>query len=137
MPAVDQCEPQVIRAFEKAGWQVIANPLSFSFRNTFIYADLHLQNLNQQTEMMVAEVKCFPSSRSQLDELYHAIGQYHVYREAISENGYDMPLYLVVPQAIYKGLLSATIIENTLKRAKIDLVIVHLGVEEITQWIIW
>lgn len=47
MPATDQCEPQVIRAFDKAGWDVTDQPYSLRLdvgRNNFIHADLRLKN---------------------------------------------------------------------------------------------
>jgi hypothetical protein len=46
MPALDHCQPAVVRALEKAGWLVIDQPLTI--RNVIgrrhIYADLRLKH---------------------------------------------------------------------------------------------
>ena len=58
MPALDVCEPQMIRALEKAGWQIIGKtlPIYLEYKRV-VYADLSLQRAQQQ--IIVVEVKCF------------------------------------------------------------------------------
>lgn len=82
MPALDQCEPQVIRALQKAGWVVTHQPLQIRVsRNEAVYADLRLIQPAVKQTIIIVEVKCFAGKRSLLDEFYHAVGQYIVYRE--------------------------------------------------------
>ena len=81
MPAQDACEPQIIRALEKAGWQMIARTVPIYLEHKrVVYADLSLQRERQQ--IIVVEVKCFSEKRPLLDQFYHAVGQYLFYRNA-------------------------------------------------------
>jgi hypothetical protein len=134
MPAIDHCEPQVIRAFEKAGWAVIQRPLTIRLsRERRVYADLLLEH--QAQKIIIVEVKCFTSGQSTLDELYHAIGQYMVYQAGLDTLGYVQPLYLVLPLIIYESLSNLEAIRLILTRAKIKVIVVDLDREEITVWL--
>lgn len=85
MPAIDSCEPQMIRAFQKANWSIGDQPFAIRLaeKRDHVFADLRLINRSDNAQIVVIEVKCFPDSRSQLDEFYHAVGQYLVYRSAL------------------------------------------------------
>lgn len=102
LPALDQCEPQIIRAFEKIGWIIVKKPYPViiaqkGIRTLFAYLLLKLGN----KFLIVVEVKCFPDSRSIIDELYHTIGQYIMYRNALKLAQQEMPLYLAIPAPPY------------------------------------
>jgi hypothetical protein len=51
--------------------------------------------------IIVVEVKCFDSTRTQLDEFYQAVGQYVSYRNALTINDMHLPVYLSVPLSVY------------------------------------
>jgi hypothetical protein len=138
VPAIDTCEPQVIRALEKAGWVVTDRPYAIRIypKQGFVYADLRLRNRQQQTELVVIEVKCFLDNRPPLDEFYHAVGQYIYYRNALHLDNQALPLYLAVPLSVYNTFIQRDIVQATLKDAKINLVVVDLDAEAIAQWII-
>jgi hypothetical protein len=134
MPAIDACEPQVIRAFEKAGWVVIQRPLTIRLSSKRrVFADLVMEQQAQQ--IIVVEVKCFSSGEKVLDQLYHAIGQYMVYQAGLDRIGYDHPLYLILPFPVYTKLAPLEPIQTTLSRAKIRIIVVDLEREEITSWL--
>jgi hypothetical protein len=63
MPAIDDCEPQMIRALEKSGWRVIDHPLTL--RNVLgrnhVYADLRLEQIVTGQQIIVVEVNAFPT----------------------------------------------------------------------------
>jgi hypothetical protein len=44
MPRPDDCEPQIIKALEKAGWKLIAHPYTIAsgVEGRYVYADLRL-----------------------------------------------------------------------------------------------
>lgn len=137
MPAIDQCEPQVIRAFGKADWTVIQQPVSIPLRPGYVHADLRLQHQQRQTNIIVVEVKCFPESRSVRDEFYHAIGQYLFYRALLKARGDSSDLYLTVPHEVYQRFFMDNLIQSILEDDKIQVVVVNLADEEITQWVTW
>jgi hypothetical protein len=82
MPAIDECEPQMLRALAKDDWAVINQPLTLrsGIARKQLFADLYLQKMTTKEQIIVVEIKCFPESRSRIDKFYHAIGQYQVYR---------------------------------------------------------
>lgn len=138
MPAIDQCEEQVVRALEKSGWLVTHRPFAIRINKSragYVYADLRLrEEINNQT-IIVVEVKCFASSRTQLDEFYQAVGQYMTYRNALAINDIRFPVYLSVPQSVYTTFFQIPLIVAVVAEAQIKLVVVDLGKEEVVEWI--
>jgi hypothetical protein len=137
VPALDNCEPQIIRALDKDGWLVIDHPLTIrnALGRNHVYADLRLRQTNTGQQIIVVEVKCFPDARSVLEEFYHAIGQYQVYRNALELNQMDVPLYLAVPLPVYADFFQRTLIQKTLGEVKVKLLVVDLENEVIVQWV--
>jgi hypothetical protein len=81
MAAHDKCEPQVVKALEKAGWSVDPNPLCMRVgRNERFVADLLVRNAADGSLIIIVEVKCFPESTSELQEFYTAVEQYMISR---------------------------------------------------------
>lgn len=119
MPAIDQCEPQVIRAFEKAGWIIINQPFTIRVAaHEGIIADLRLQSTITAEEIIVIEVKCFADERSWLDDFYRAVGQYLVYRNGTALLGLSSPLFLAIPNNVYETFFQRKMIQATIKDVK-------------------
>lgn len=143
MPAADLCEPPIIRALEKAGWEILRkqHPIRLGRlqgkRRELVYADLLLQRLwdGQLRQIIVVEIKCFPANRAWLDELYHAIGQYIIYRASLERQEIGQPLYLAVPNFVYDTFLTQPTIQAATKDAKIKLIVVDLEQEDIVSWL--
>lgn len=139
MPAIDRCEPQIVRALEKDGWSVTHQPFAIRIDKTrggYVFADLRLQNQQSGQSAIVVEVKCFGSTRTFLDEFYQAIGQYTVYRNALALNNIQSTVYLAIPDAVYRTLFQQTLIATVLRDIHVNIVVVDLKKEEITQWIL-
>ena len=138
MPALDQCEPQVVRALEKAGWRVTNQPFAIRIdktRASYIYADLRLTKTKTQETAIVVEVKCFADSRNWLDEFYRAVGQYVAYRIALALNGIAVPIYLAVPFPVYIEFFPKPLIESMMQDVYMNLIVINLETEEIVLWI--
>lgn len=135
MPAIDQCEPQIIRALAKAGWHILKRqyPLRLGWNRGAVFADLRLQRGTDQ--ILVVEIKCFPEQLSQLEEFYHAVGQYMLYRNALKINNIQEPIYLAIPLTIYHTFFQVEAIQSTLEDAKIKLIVVNVDAEEIVAWV--
>ena len=138
MPAIDQCEQQVIRALEKDGWSVTHQPFAIridKIRGGYIYADLRLRQKQGDRTVIVVEVKCFASTRTLLDEFYQALGQYVVYRNALIINNMKVAVYLSVPADVYQTFFQKSLMRSVLQDMQVNLVVVDLDKEEFVQWI--
>lgn len=136
MPAIDSCEPQVMRAFQKAGWGLLYKPyIVRAGTERGIYIDLCLRHQVNNSLLLMVEVKCFPASRSVLDEFYHAMGQYLFYRNVLKLNNIEIPIYLTIPDFVFERLSSQAAFQMTLQESGVKWVIVNLETEEIEKWV--
>jgi hypothetical protein len=136
MPAIDVCEPAVIRALEKAGWVVTNRPFYIRFqepKSDYIFADLRLQQIDSEKTIIVAEVKCF--EQSLLDEFYRAVGQYILYRQALCLQRIDAPIYLAVPLTVYETFFQKPVIAASVTDVQMKVIVVNLEKEEVARWI--
>lgn len=99
LPALDHCEPQVLRALYKQGWHVVDKPLPLRVEQgqRYLFADARLQNINTQEAVIIIEIKCFANLRTLMDDLYSAIGQYLVYLNGLELNNVKDSLFLTMP----------------------------------------
>lgn len=133
--ALDSCEPEIIRAFERAGWFVDDKPHHIALNNRDLFADLRLRSGDNLREIVVIEVKCFNDPDDDLPEIYHATGQYLMYRLAMDTLGdQHIPLYLALPEAAYERFRFEPIFLMLFNQAGVKLVIVDLEREVIVQW---
>jgi hypothetical protein len=137
MPALDKCEPQVLNAFRRDGWQVVAKPFVLSTQNRNVYADFSLQRGNNGTreQIIVVEVKCFTTPEQDFAELYGAVGQYRFYRQLLNSKHLDLPLFLAIPEHAYHRLIDNEDIRLFIQNSHIKLVLVDLEQEVIVKWI--
>lgn len=138
MPAIDQCEPQIVEALKKAGWQVTHQPFAIKVqrnRSGYIFADLRLENVQSSDPIIVVEIKCFSSTRTILEEFYQAIGQYLVYRNALESRQSSIPVYLAVPSDAYDNFFRQPLIQSVATDISLRLIVVDLEKEVIIRWI--
>jgi hypothetical protein len=136
MPAIDNCEPQVIRAMEKADWTVTHKNFGIRVgKEATVFADLRLINQENNISIIVVEIKYFPDTRTTLSEFHHALGQYIWYRNALMLKGLDLPLYLAVPAKIYDTFFQRATTQSVISDAKIKLIVIDMEREKILQWL--
>lgn len=136
MPAIDECQTQMIRALAKEGWQITHQPFAIRISKTEgVYADLRLQHHHQEQAIIIVEVKCFPETRSLLDEFYHTIGQYVLYRQALAFKNIQTPLFLAIPRHAFIQLSNRPIMANVINEIHVKIVVVDLADEEVVLWI--
>lgn len=75
MAAIDSCEPQVIRALQKDGWQILYKPHSIRLSNRQVFADFSVWRIegNHTVEAVILEVKCFTDATDDLENFYTAV----------------------------------------------------------------
>jgi hypothetical protein len=136
VPASDICLPQVLRALENDGWQIVVQNEHYRIDKRSIFVDLRAERLeNGSSEtILLAEVKCFSEKESWTTDLYTAIGQYLVYVGLLRKLSVNIPLYLVIPEAIYNTVFDA-VVRQIIKQHDIKMIIVNLETEAITQWL--
>jgi hypothetical protein len=138
MPAIDHCEAQVIRAFEKANWVVTHQPFAIRVhqqRAGYVYADLRLRHQADKQTVIVVEVKCFGNNRTFLDDFYQAVGQYVSYRNALHLNNIENPVYLSIPLKTFETAFQIPLVQAVLADMQMKCVVIDLNKEEIVQWI--
>ena len=135
MPAVDVCQPQIIRALEKDGWHVLSRQSRFMVEGRLIYIDLHAyrQVNGSQEEIFLAEVKCFADDAQYTHDLYTALGQVVMYRAILDARNVHTPLYLVIPYHAYERVFDS-IAQNVLKHNQVGLLVVDLDEERVMVW---
>src|SRR5688572_7976880 len=136
MPTLDVCHDQVLRAFQKDGWQVVQSPSRVYVEPRYVYIDARLSRgtNGRREQVMLLEIKCFPDEDSTTRDFYTAIGQYLLYRAMIRELGWEYPLYLSVPASIFE-LVFDTSAMRVVRESQIKIVVVDIETETITQWI--
>jgi hypothetical protein len=138
MPASDSCEAAVIRALDKAGWAVEERNYAIRIPNTkprrYVFADLRLIDKQTQRENLVVEIKCFAKNRPLLDEFYHALGQYLVYRTLLQSKRPSVKTYLCIPLDAEQRLLKLSIVRTILKQFAVDYIVVDIEREVVVRW---
>lgn len=139
MAAIDICEPQIIHALEKAGWQISEKPFTLRLDDRTVFADFSVRRVKhdgQFEEVIVLEVKCFTHPKNDLPEFYTAIGQYEFYRATLKLVGIEFPLYLAIPETAFGRLNGDASVRQVIRSSNIHIVVVDTEREEIIQWII-
>lgn len=136
MPAIDNCDPSILRALEKEGWSLIRRHylIRLGKQRSAVYADMYLEK--NPEKILIVEIKCFADKRQVLDNFYHSVGQYMVYFNAlrIANENVDA-LYLALPTTAYQYFEERDALMQTIKYAKIKLIIVNLETEVVEQWL--
>lgn len=137
MSAIDSCEPQIIRALRKQGWQIDQKPFVIRTEIRYVLADFSVQKRanGQFEQIVIVEVKCFTNPQTDLVEFYAAVGQYLFYRSAMYAEGKEAPLFLAVPSQVYLRLQREQAVLLTLQNNHVKLIIVDIDREEVEQWI--
>lgn len=135
MPAIDTCQPQVIRALERDGWRIHGTNVFRYHDERHIFIDIEaVHGANGSTrQILLAEVKCFFNESDFAREIYIAIGQYMIYRALLDKAGDSRPLYLAMPISAYQKLFDSAILQ-AISYAKMRLILVDLVKEEIIEW---
>lgn len=136
MSAIDHCEEETIRAFQKGGWHVRDKPFFIRVTDGNLRADVSFERRgnDQFEQIIVVEIKCFTDFQRDLVEFYKAVGQYQTYRAALRLNDLPAGLYLTIPQDAYHRFEKRPEFMETLRDARINYVIIDLEHEEIVQW---
>ena len=134
MPAKDRYHDTVVNALRKAGWTQITEQLGIIVEDRRLWIDIRAAQEVEQLAVFI-EIKGFENMPSPVEYLAQATGKYALYRAALDYLQIDLPLYMAVPDAAYRGILSEEIGKQTLKRGGVRLLVFDPEREEIIAWI--
>ena len=134
MPAKGRYHDAVVHALTKAGWIVTAEQVAVILGERRLWIDLEAAKMSERLAILV-EVKGFEKMPSPVDYLADAVGKYVLYRAALDYGGVTTPLFLAVPTAAYKGILSEDIGQQVISKADVNLIVFDPVEEEIVLWI--
>lgn len=136
MPAKDLYHNAVKNALIKDGWRITHDPLRLKWGIKDMYVDFGAERIfsaEKAGQKIAVEVKSFVGA-SDLNDLENALGQYLVYRSVITRTEPDRPLYLAIPQAVFKELLSEPLGQIIRADYPVSLIVFSEKNEEIVQW---
>ena len=137
MPAKDIYHNQVKNALIKDGWTITDDPLILSIGKRDLFVDLGADKLiaaEKANRRIAVEVKSFVS-KSQVNDLENAVGQYVVYNQILLEKQDERVLYLAIRSSSYEDIFEEPLGKIFLKRKIISLIVFDEEEETILQWI--
>lgn len=126
----------VVRALIKANWRILKEQQYLSIGTIDdniqrLYIDIKAQH--QDNQIVLIEVKGL--ANSPIHDLMQLVGQYLVYRAALDYLENDTPLYIAIPDALYRIILGNPPGRQVIEKAAIPFVIYDPVKEELLQWI--
>jgi hypothetical protein len=134
LPAKDRYHDTVIRSLHKAGWILITEQVAIIVEDRRLWIDIRASKQTEDLAILI-EVKGFEGMPSPIEYLANATGKYAMYRAALDYLQIDLPLYMAVPDAAYRGILSEEIGQQTLRHNRVRLLVFDPEREEIVRWI--
>lgn len=119
------------------GWAITADPLKLSIGRHKLYVDLGASRdpiaAERDGERIAVEIQSFVS-RSQIDDLHHAVGQFVVYRALLRRQDPDRTLYLAVPQPVADDIFAEQIGEVVIADLGLRLAVFDPVTRRFTRW---
>lgn len=137
MSTRDLFHDSVKKALQKDGWEITHDPYRIEFGDIEYRIDLGAEKIIAATkagEKIAVEVKSFVS-QSKTYELHNAFGQFNNYIVALEELEPDRKLYLAIPDYIYENFFKKELIQKTINRYHIKLILVDVKINKVTSWI--
>jgi hypothetical protein len=137
MPKKDTFHDCVRQALEKDGWTITHDPMRFRWKGRTLWPDLGIEKVlaaEKGTEKIAVEIKSFTSGTI-LTDFYEAVGQYDIYRVALSELDQERLVVLAVTQNVYDAFLVSDFAQTVLKLKNIPLLVYNIENETIVKWI--
>jgi hypothetical protein len=123
-------------AMRKDGWTITHDPLKVRWKKRDLKIDLGAEQLvaaEKDSEKIAVEIKSFVGAND-LDDLYHAIGQFILYRKALRVVEPDRTLFLAIPEEAYALLFRDAEGESLRQEENIKLLVFNKATEEIVLW---
>jgi len=132
----DKYHDNVRAALEKEGWVITHDPyfIRLGKRRGFIDLGAEIIGATRGIEKIAVEIKSF-SGLSEVDDFEDALGQFLLYKPALSLKEPDRPLFLAMPRDFYSNLFDDVYFQEVLKIYEMRLIIYDAAQNSIEQWI--
>jgi hypothetical protein len=137
MPKRDIYHNQVRHALEKEGWTITHDPMRFRWKGRTLWPDLGIEKViaaERGTEKIAVEIKSFTNAALLVD-FYEALGQYDIYKAALSELDEERMVILAVSQEAYASFISTEFAQTILLMKSIPILVYDIESETIVKWI--
>lgn len=137
MPAKDIYHDIVRRALEKDGWTITHDPLRLQAGIHKMFVDLGAEKLlaAEKGERKIAvEIKSFVS-KSEINDLENALGQFILYKDVLEETEVQRTLFLAIRQSVFVSIFEDEIGKILLRKKRVNLIVFDELSEEVLQWI--
>ena len=127
----------VRRALETDGWTITHDPLVVPFGDHNLFVDLGAERMlaaEKADRKIAVEIKSF-LSRSPVEDLERALGQYVLYHALLRRDQPARALFLAVPNRAFEGILSSLLGRLLVEEQHIRLIVFEPDMETIVQWI--
>ncbi len=137
MPAKDIYHDTVKNALIKDGWTITHDPLKLQYGKRKLFVDLGAERLIaavKDSQEIAVEIKSF-ISKSQMDDLENALGQYILYENVLSVVEPNRELYLAVADNVFETVFEDAIGQLLIKNENLKICVLNPEMEEIIRWI--
>lgn len=139
MPARNRHHDTVVAGLIADGWTITADPLTVSIGSRQLFVDLAAERAvtvaaERDGRRIAVEVQSFVS-RSNMDDLHRAVGQFVVYRTVLKDTHADHVLYLAVDEGTFGGVSSEPLGEMVIAELPLRLVVFRTSDGGIVRWI--
>lgn len=136
MAARDKYHKEVRLALEKEGWRITHDPYFIRLGKRKGFIDLGAETIGAERglEKIAVEIKSF-SGVSDVDEFEDALGQFLLYKLALSRKEPERMLYLAMPRDFYNSLFDDAFFLDVLEIYKVHVVIYNYKLSIIEKWI--
>ncbi len=137
MPKRDIYHDSVKQALVKDGWTITHDPFAIPFGDQNLFVDLGAERLlaaEKDEQHIAVEIKSFVS-RSPVDDLENAMGQYILYRSLLKRREPERIIYLAIPLSAYEGIFSTLLGRVMIEDHSLKLIVFDPSQEVIQQWI--
>ncbi len=125
-------------ALEKENWEITDDPLSISTHGADLQIDLGAERdiiaAEKANEKIAVEIKSLKLHTYSYD-FYQALGQFLIYRLALSKAEINRELYLAIPQLPFESLEKIELYKEAWKVYSVNFLIFDDQTKSILKWI--
>lgn len=135
--AKDYYHQEFLDALQNDNWDVTHDPYEIHIDGVDYAVDFGAEKLiaaQRENELVAIELKSFVGP-SAVNEFHKAVGQFNDYFVALEEIEPQRTLYLAIPEVTYLTFFQRPIIQKSLKRVGVKLVVFNPERRKILSWI--
>jgi hypothetical protein len=134
--AKDKVHEHVVTALKKDGWTITHDPFKILWKKRKLLVDLGSEKLiaaQKDSEKIAVEVKSFIGAND-LDDLYQAIGQFVLYRQAMKIAAPERVLFPAIDMQAFRLFFDDEEGETLRANESINLLVFDKQNEEVVLW---